>query len=226
MRNHRISIILLSLLILVPVSSWAWQGKVVNVPACDTITVLHEGKTEEIKLYGIACPEHVQDFSHRAVEFTLNMVDGKKVEIIPISIDPKGLTVGTLNLDKKSLNEELIKAGLVWVSRTRCRESFCSQWKLAQDDARKTRVGLWAIPNTVPPMGSGQEKELSQSQQPGISKSKQKSNEANYLHGDTFTHVFHSPRFQEYNCRSCIVPFKTRDQAIRAGYKPCELCNP
>jgi len=218
--------ILLLVLILIPVSSRAWQGKVVDVPACDAVTVLHEGKTEEIKLYGIACAEHVQDFSHQAVEFALKMVHGQKVEVIPKSIDAKGFTVGTLTIDKKSLNEELIRAGLVRVSRSHCKESFCSQWKQVQDDARKTRIGLWATPDTVPTAGPGQEKELSQKEQASHSKSKKKSKEANYFHGDTVTHVFHSPGCQEYNCRNCIVPFKTSDQAIRAGYKPCELCNP
>jgi micrococcal nuclease len=226
MHHRRMSVILFLVLILAPVSSWAWQGKVVGVPACDTVTVLHEGKSEEIKLYGIACPEHVQDFSLQAIEFTLKMVLGERVEVIPISIDPKGLAVGTLSVGKKSLNEELIRAGLVWVSRSRCKESFCSQWKQVQDDARRTRVGLWAIPETVPTTGSGQEKGLSKDEQPSPSNSKRRSKEANYLHGDTVTHVFHSPNCKDYNCRSCIVPFKAKDQAIRAGYRPCELCNP
>ncbi len=226
MRNYTISITLILFLILAPASACrAWQGQAVGVPACDTITVLHEGRTEDIKLYGIACPEHVQDFSRRAMEFSSKMVQGQRVEVIPVSIDPKGVTVGILNIGRKTLNEELIRAGLVWVSRSRCNEAFCSQWKQAQDEARITRVGLWASPDTVQTTQSAQEKGPSQNQQPATSKSRRKSKEEDF-HGDTVTHVFHSPSCQNYNCRRCIVPFKTRDQAIRAGYKPCELCNP
>jgi micrococcal nuclease len=226
MRHHMISMILLLVLILIPASAWAWQGKVIGIPACDTVTVLHDGRAEEIKLYGIACPEHVQDFSHQAIEFTWKVAIGEDVEIIPISVDPKGLTIGILSIGNKTLNQELIRAGLVWISRSRCKESFCSQWKQVQDDARKTRVGLWAIVDSVPTTPSGQEKKISEKEQPSHSASKKKSKKANYLHGDTVTHIFHAPGCEKYNCRNCIVPFKTRDQAIRAGYRPCELCNP
>jgi len=34
-----------------------WQGKVVGVSDGDTITVMHHGTGERIRLYGIDCPE-------------------------------------------------------------------------------------------------------------------------------------------------------------------------
>ena len=210
MYRHKISMILFLFLITTPAFSWAWQGQVVGVSGGDSVTVLHDGRNEKIRLYGIYCPEHQQDFSQKAKEFTSKMVFGKIIEVRPMATDRYGRTVGIVNIGEKSLNEELVKAGLAWVYMQNCKESFCSRWKKFQDDARRAKLGLWCDPNPTPPWD----------------RSKKKSKEANYLHGDTVTHVFHAPGCEKYNCRNCIVPFKTKDQAIRAGYKPCELCNP
>ncbi len=210
MSRHKISMILILILILTPASLWAWQGKVVGVSDGGTITVSHDGKNEKVRLYGIYCPEHRQDFSREAKEFTSKMVFGEIVEVKPMDTDRYGRTVGMVSIDEKSLNEELVRAGLAWVYTDYCRESFCRRWKKFQEDARRTKLGLWSLPNPVPPWD----------------RSMRRSKEANYLHGDTVTHVFHAPGCEKYNCRNCIVPFKTRDQAIRAGYRPCELCNP
>jgi len=43
-----------------------WQGMVVGISDGDTITVLHEGKGEKIRLYGIDTPEDHQAFGKRA----------------------------------------------------------------------------------------------------------------------------------------------------------------
>jgi len=218
--------ILLLVLVLPPALSWAWQGKVIGVSAGNIITVLHEGKSEKVLLYGIDCPEHRQGFSWKAKEFTSKIVFGKTVEVDPLNTDQYGRIVAIVSVDEKFLNEELLKMGLAWVYTQYCDVPYCSWWKRLQEDAAKDKIGLWSIPNPTPPWEFRQDARSSENEQPSPSHSKKKSKEANYLHGDTVTHVFHSPDCKDYNCRSCIVPFKTRDQAIRAGYRPCDLCNP
>ena len=54
---------------------------VVGVTDGDTITVLHEGKGEKIRLYGIDTPEKDQAFGKKAKQFTSQMVYGKTVEV-------------------------------------------------------------------------------------------------------------------------------------------------
>jgi endonuclease YncB( thermonuclease family) len=226
MRRQKISLVLFLVLIFIPALSWAWQGKVVGVSDGDTITVLHDGKVEKIRLYGIDCPEHRQDFSQEAKKFTSRTVFGKTVEVKPIDTDRYGRTVGIVSIDEKSLNEELVKAGLAWVYIQYCKESFCNRWEKSQEDAKKAKSGLWSTQNPTPPWKFRQGEKSSENKLPSPSNSKRRSKEANYLHGDTVTHVFHTPSCKDYNCRNCIVPFKTKNQAIRAGYRPCELCNP
>ena len=57
--RHRVLLLLLSALWLLVTSAVAadFTGRVVGVADGDTITVLHSGKGERIRLHGIDCPE-------------------------------------------------------------------------------------------------------------------------------------------------------------------------
>jgi len=59
-RNHSplLHSVLIGLLaILLPALAFSWTGKVVGVSDGDTITVMHDGKGEKIRLYGVDTPE-------------------------------------------------------------------------------------------------------------------------------------------------------------------------
>ena len=99
---------------IMPCPAWAWTGRVVNVAAGETLTVLKNGKSVEVLLYGIDCPEEGQPFSNEAKQFTSNMVFGKVVEVHRMDTDRPGRTVALVSVDKSLLNEELVKAGLAW----------------------------------------------------------------------------------------------------------------
>ena len=45
-------------------------------------------------------------------------------------------------------------------------------------------------------------------------------------HGNVKSHVFHRPGCRYYNCRDCTAIFRSREEAIKAGYKPCKVCEP
>lgn len=47
-----------------------------------------------------------------------------------------------------------------------------------------------------------------------------------YFHGDLLTMVFHRSVCGEYDCENCKASFQNREEAQRAGYKPCEICKP
>ena len=111
--------LILSLVFILTLSlpSWSqhttWIGKVVGVSDGDTITVMHDGMAEKIRLYGIDCPEKRQAFGKRAKQFTSNMVFGRIVEAEPIT-DRYGRTIAWIYFDRECLNEELLKVGLAW----------------------------------------------------------------------------------------------------------------
>ncbi len=71
-----------------------FTGRVVGVADGDTITVLHKGKGERIRLHGIDCPEKRQAFGKRAKQFTSTLVSGKTVTVHVLDRDRYGRTVG------------------------------------------------------------------------------------------------------------------------------------
>ena len=201
-----------------PASSEAWEGKVMGVADGSYLTVSHDGKAERVSLYGIECPAVRQPFGQMAKDFTSRSGLGKVVEVEPVAIDRKGKTKDqfgrTLALvyteDRKSLNEELIRAGLAWVYNQYCTTPGCKEWKELEKRAKRQRLGLWSMPDPIPPW------EFRRSKGASIP----------IYHGDIVKHIFHSSNCDEFDCASCIAVFKGREQAIRAGYKPCGVCNP
>ena len=125
-----------------------WSGVVVGVSDGDTISVLHEGKGETIRLY---TPEQGQAFGKKAKQFTSQMVYSKTVEVNTKDIDRYGRSVALIFVNAQSLNEALIKNGFAWVYREYCKESFCDDWLNLEIVARYGKIGLWSESNPTPP---------------------------------------------------------------------------
>ena len=92
-----------------------------------------------------------QDFGNRAKQFTSSLVFGRVVEVKPVTTDRFGRTVAMVHPGNKCISEELVRSGFAWVFTRYCHESFCEQWKRLEEQARKSRLGLWAGPNPMPP---------------------------------------------------------------------------
>lgn len=149
----RISLILFLCLSLLFTASFAlaFQGKVVGVSDGDTITVMHDGKGERVRVYGVDTPEKKQDFGNRAKEFTSDFAFGKTAGVESVDTDRYGRTVGIVMVEGKLLNRALIEAGMAWVYERYCTRSECADWRRLQEKARTGNVGLWSVPNPVPP---------------------------------------------------------------------------
>jgi micrococcal nuclease len=144
----RFTIALLAVL-LVSSCGNSFSGKCVSVSDGDTIHVLRSGKAIRIRLYGVDCPEMGQDFGKKARQFTSAMVFGKVVDVKPVDTDQYGRTVAWVSADGKSLNRELVAAGLAWWYR-----HYAPGDKDLADlehAARKQKIGLWSIANPLPP---------------------------------------------------------------------------
>ena len=49
---------------------------------------------------------------------------------------------------------------------------------------------------------------------------------ATEYHGNIKSKKFHKNTCQYFNCKNCTKVFKTRDEAMKAGYEPCKICKP
>ena len=128
-----------------------FSGRVVGVSDGDTIKVLHDGKAEKIRLYGVDCPEKGQAFGAKAKQFTSEMVFGKTVTLHVTDTDRYGRTVADVILPGgRVLNRELVAAGLAWWYR---KYSTDESLKQLEADARTARRGLSPIPPpALPPI--------------------------------------------------------------------------
>jgi endonuclease YncB( thermonuclease family) len=117
----------------------------------DSITVLHDGRQEQIRLWGIDCPEKRQDFGTKAKYGTSILVFAKVVEVEPVTTDRYGRTVAFVKVGDTLVNEKLIRQGLAWVYTRYCNRPICQEWNKLEAEARKARRGLWSIPDPVPP---------------------------------------------------------------------------
>jgi micrococcal nuclease len=145
------TILILLITFLLTSYSYAFEGPVILIADGDTITVVHNGKPEKIRLYGIDTPESKQAFGNQAKNFTYAMVYRKSVNVEPVTTDRYGRTVGIVHVDGKSLSEELVKSGFAWVYDRYCKKDMCDKWKQLEEAARQSKTGLWLQDDPVAP---------------------------------------------------------------------------
>jgi micrococcal nuclease len=196
-------------------------GKVIGISDGDTITVLQDKTQYKIRLYGIDCPESHQDFGTKAKQFTSDLVFGKQVRAVQQDVDRYGRIVGIVYINDLCANDQIIKNGFAWVYQKYCHAPICKEWNHLEQQARNRKIGLWSHPNPIPPWDF--RKGNKASSQPASTYDQ--SDVAGY-HGNVSSKVFHQPSCKDYNCKNCTVIFRSREEAINQGYRPCGGCNP
>ncbi|MEO8339790.1 MAG: thermonuclease family protein [Nitrospirota bacterium] len=112
---HFVWSLLLNLLLATAVFAADFSGPVVSVLDGDTIEVLHNQRSERIRLSGIDCPEKGQVYGKRAKHVTSELVLDKEVTLQTHGHDKYKRTLGDVILpDGIDLNHELIKQGWCW----------------------------------------------------------------------------------------------------------------
>src|SRR5215510_15251617 len=138
--------------LLAPLGASAEQftGKVVGISDRDTLSVLREGKAVKVRLYGVDTPEKAQAFGTQARKFTSDVAFQRDVTVEIRATDRYGRLVGeVLLLDGRSLNQELVRAGLAWWYRPYApNDPMLAQ---LEAEARTAKNGLWADAQPVPP---------------------------------------------------------------------------
>lgn len=127
---------------------FTFGGVVVKIHDGDTMSVVRRGRAEKVHLAGIDCPELGQSFSQRAKNLTTRLASGQMVTVRVLGSDEKGRRIALVLLpDGRSLNRELVAAGLAW----RATDSKSKELAKLEKEARRARRGLWAEANPTPP---------------------------------------------------------------------------
>ena len=140
------------LMTLVPASAPAYEARVSHVFDGDSFVVRASGASQNIRLYGIDCPEHYQAGGDEARQATKHLIEGQWVDIQPMDTDPYGRTVAIVHVGDTLLNAELVHTGQAWVYGHFCRsQPLCGQMKSLEREARAQRIGIWSEPDPMPP---------------------------------------------------------------------------
>ena len=130
-------------------------GHVISVSDGDTITVLDDNKQRHvIRLMGIDAPEKAQAYGQKAKESLSDLVFNKEVSVTWFKRDRYGRTVGQVYVDDTDVCLEQIKRGLAWHYKDYEREQSVedrTRYAIAEEQARITRIGLWADSNAIEP---------------------------------------------------------------------------
>jgi endonuclease YncB( thermonuclease family) len=124
-------------------------GRVVGAHDGDTVTVLDAGNQQiKIRLNQIDAPELSQDFGRSSKQSLSDLVFGKQVRIEVADTDRYGRTVGTIWIGGTDVNLEQVKRGQAWAYRKYLKDPAYLD---AEEAAKRARLGLWSLPNPIPP---------------------------------------------------------------------------
>lgn len=152
MQPCRLSCISVSLIILIctPVLAASFTAEVFRVIDGDTVEVLFREQPLRVSLHGVDCPDRDQVYGEEAKGFTSSLVSQETVEVVVVIQDKLGrIWTRVLLPDGRSLNRELVRAGLAWWDREQAPDDV--ELEALEEAARESRKGLWADPDPVPP---------------------------------------------------------------------------
>ena len=145
----KLKLFFLLLFFSVPLFAEIITGTVVSVADGDTITILDDSRTQhKIRFEHIDTPEKKQAFGQKAKEYLSLMIFGKTVKVQVKEKDRYGRNIGTVFLEKKNINLEMVNAGLAWHYKKYSKDKT---FAAAETEAKKKKAGLWIDDNPTPP---------------------------------------------------------------------------
>ena len=129
-------------------SAAEWGGKVVGVHDGDTLTVMHDGIGEKVRLVEIDAPELGQAYGNNSKQSLSAQCFGQQATVNTEGKDKYGRTLGRVACAGKDANLEQVKAGMAWFYVQYGHDPALKQ---AEADARNAQVGLWADAAPVAP---------------------------------------------------------------------------
>ncbi len=123
-------------------------GKVVKIADGDTLTILVDKQQHKIRLSDIDTSERKQPFGTRAKQALSDVVFGKQVRVVELTVDRYGRIVGRVNVSGTDVNRELVVRGFAWVYR---KYSNDAELLRLEADAKRKGLGLWAESTPIPP---------------------------------------------------------------------------
>ena len=124
-----------------------WRVEMINDG--DTVTCLDtEGRRVRVRLVGIDAPELDQPKGRESRAALVAKLTGGLVRVEGDARDQHGRLLGTLRLDDRDLNREMVAEGWAWAFTGFAEDSDLIA---AESAARRARRGVWADSQPLPP---------------------------------------------------------------------------
>lgn len=126
--------------------SHAAQFKVTQVISGDIIRVTDSNRAITVRLAGIDAPEPGQPFSHRARAHLSDLVLHRTVTIFDYERGLRNSLVGEVFLEGRSINIEMLRAGLAEVFRgVPPKKLDLVLYLIIEQEARDAKRGMWVL---------------------------------------------------------------------------------
>lgn len=97
-----------------------------------------------VRLKDIDAPEKNQPFAKESKRYLNSLLKNKSLKLLGKKKDKYGRLLADIIVDGNSVNTEMIKTGHAWLWRYS--ENLKLQW--LQKQAKKNKIGLWALPES------------------------------------------------------------------------------
>jgi endonuclease YncB( thermonuclease family) len=184
-------------------SAWAVTGEAIGPQTIRLDTGEEADGPLPVDLGGIRAPDLRDTGSAHAQEYLAFLLQGRSLSLERYEeiLDEGGRRKRHVWLRRVAegdlVNREMVRAGYAAAYVTRARDPEAEPLIQAEIEARQQRRGLWAT--------TGQPER--------------------YI-GSIRSRIFHTPACQTLPTLRHVIPFETRDQAIRCYYRPCRICLP
>lgn len=193
------------------------EYKVIRVVDGDTIVIDYEGSHEKLRIIGVDTPESVHPdkskntaFGKTVSDFSKSQLDGKSVgvEFDVQERDQYGRLLAYIYVGDQMYNKTLLEMGYASVATFPPNVKYVDEFTAIQKAARQSGVGMW-------------------SEQYDMEKATS-SNTSNVYRGHNKNKKFHGEtcRYGDMISDENLTLFKSRNEAMDAGYAACKVCNP
>lgn len=126
-------------------------ARVLSVTDGDTVKLETNDGIRRVRLDSIDAPEKRQAGGPESRQALRELLpNGSSVQLLPLGEDRYGRVLGQLYLpDGTNVNAAQVRQGQAWVFTRYCRAP--GYWVPLEQEARRARRGLWAVPGAVEP---------------------------------------------------------------------------
>jgi len=215
-------------------------ARVTGVVDGDTVHVrLENGKAEKVRFIGVDTPEsthEVEPYGKEAAAYTKKRLEGRTVylELDVGERDKYGRLLayvwfsppkgdGEAEVRAKMFNAELLLEGYAQVMTVPPNVKYADLFVKLQREAREAEKGLWGAAAGAAAAGG-----VAGSSAPTVKQSGGTSAAGAKYIGNARSKKFHRPdcEWAQKIAPENRVEFRTREEAVEAGYVPCKVCNP